>query len=161
MACQLCQALANVGCVNIENETLGDCPGSQLSLPFVVHFGSFLLVLPGCLSKIISLLRSLMELMIRQLQLPSTLFRLLEIECLLKLLLYVSCFILFVVCNFYIWYLFLLYIVVLGLVQSCLDKVGDNGESQPITFCLRCVPLGPHKTNKRSKSLATSSLFGS
>ena len=58
MVCQLFYTLAKVGCFNIANKILGDCPGSQLSLSFVAHFGSCLIALPAYSSNIISLLRN-------------------------------------------------------------------------------------------------------
>ena len=58
-------ALTKVGCFNIANKTLGDCPGSQLSLSFVPHFGSCLIVLSVSSSKIIFLLGASMGLKTR------------------------------------------------------------------------------------------------
>ena len=64
MICQLCQALAKVGCFNAANVTLGVCPGSQLSLRFGTCSGSCLIALPNYSDNIISRLRSSMGLKI-------------------------------------------------------------------------------------------------
>ena len=62
MVCQLCYALAKVGCSKVANETLGDFPDSHVSLSFIAHFGSLLIVLLAYSSNIISLLGSSMGL---------------------------------------------------------------------------------------------------
>ena len=62
MACQLIQTFAKVGCSNIANESLGDCPGNWLCLSFTAYFGSCLIAYS---SHMISLLRSSMWLKTR------------------------------------------------------------------------------------------------
>ena len=65
MVCQLLQALANVGCSSVTDETLGDCPDSQLSLSFVAHFGSCLMAFSAYSSIVIFLLGTYLGLKIR------------------------------------------------------------------------------------------------